>query len=199
MRWRYGLWLLLVSCAVNAQVPQRLLVRDMARYLELGADQLQSLSRLDTEWSAHLAQRAERARLVEAALAQASAARAPDRRRIDEQTRELEALCVQTHERQAELMRQARLLLNGDQLTKLAALEQAFALMPIIQSAQAAHLLAPTLSVAPAGMPDGTVFAEVAFQRAAPALLPGCRPQASRVLREVESSDPAQPVRGPGR
>lgn len=111
----------------------------------------------------------------------------------DQQMAQLASQARQLHERKDEhglrqLCQRSRLLASSfrdklrptftpQQLERLAQLEQAFTLMPIVQSAQSAGLIADRLLTSPEGLPQQQVELEVSWQRVTPPALPGCPAQ----------------------
>jgi hypothetical protein len=150
---------------------ERLFGRDAAAYLGLDVQQQQRARALWAEHLAQMRQLAEQARKLDAARGPAAAKA---------------ALCQQSQAAVARSQEQSRGLLAAPQLAKLAQLEQAYALMPIIESAQAAGWMSDTLAVPPRGMPDGQVETPTTWRRAVPVSLPGCPPAASAVHRELQ-------------
>jgi hypothetical protein len=147
---------LLVAAPLSfAQPAARHLQREVARYLDLSPTQQQQLASVNADWSVQL---------------QALQSQAQSRR----DTAAREALCRVSRQRQAEHQQRTRALLSAEQLARLAALEQAFLLMPVIESAQSASLMPDRLELVPAGLPDGGVVVESNYRRAAAAPLPGC-------------------------
>ena len=121
------------------------------------------------------------------------------------QTRKDEAgllqLCLRSKALANDLRDKLRPMFTPPQLQQLAQLEQAFALMPIVQSAQSAGLVADRLSTAPEGLPQEQVAVEASWRRVVPVPLPGCTMQASEVRSGVvdnrrETSVPASQTKG---
>lgn len=187
-----------VSIAL-AQMPFSLQTRESARFLELSAAQIAQLAQIDSDRAAFMSERVAQAKQIEAALDEEAKRARPGASGLGRRQGELEAICQQSRERDAKAMQQARAVLTAPQLTKLATLEQAFVLMPVIQSAQRAHLLSSTLVDAPTGMPEGTVEVEFAYQRSEPVALPGCRTRYQRVHRGTDLVPPAKQPRNPVR
>lgn len=168
----------------SAQAPTRHLLRDVARYLELRPEQHGRLAEIEAGWQGYLADAHRRA----ASIDQAPAA---------QRAQPAERLCAESRERQQLAERDARALLDAPQRTRLAELERALQLLPVIESAQAAHLLPPQLMLPPAAMPEGQVEVAVRFVRAEPMPLPGCPARSQNTRPGVEPVDPASPRRPP--
>jgi hypothetical protein len=109
-------------------------------------------------------------------------------------TADLADLCARSRARQAELMTQARELLDREQLQRLALLEQAWQLQPKVEAAQALLLLPATQRGAPAGLPQGSVETEFSYRRVAAAVLSGC--PVDRVFPGTEDPKPPNAPRG---
>ena len=150
---------------------ERLLGRDAAAYLELDTQQQQRAQALQLEHQGQMKRLAEQARKRGGEPASAAA---------------MAALCQQSQSAVARWQEQLRGLLAPPQLAKLAQLEQAFALMPIIESAQAAGWMSGTLAAPPRGMPGGQVESLFTWRRAALVPLPGCPAAVTAVHREVQ-------------
>lgn len=93
-------------------------------------------------------------------------------------------LCSEAVEHEASLRRQLRASLEPAQLQRLAQLEQALALMPVVEAAQRTGWLPAQVRTAPPGLPPGAVEVGVRWQRVAVAALPGC--DDTTVRREVD-------------
>lgn len=126
--------------------------------------QLASTKRARDQALLGLAQQAQRSTLARDAKALAS---------ICEQARSIDG------QRRSEL----RTLLAPVQLDRLQLLEQAMSLLPAVESAQAAGLLADSVGVPPLGLPQGQVESAYRWQRVPAPPLPGCA--ASTVRPEV--------------
>ncbi len=167
-----------------AQAPTRHMLRDVARFLELRPEQHGRLAEIESGWQRFLAEATRRAAAIE---------QAPVAQRVQPRER----LCTESRERQQQAERDARALLDTSQRGRLAELERALQLLPVIESAQAAHLLPPQLMLPPAAMPDGQVEVAVRFVRADPLPLPGCPALTQNTRPGVEPVDPASPRRPP--
>lgn len=132
--------------------------REAADYLQLSGEQRSQLGRVRGEHEQQMAGLVRRDRDL--------------RGKRDQQG--LQQLCAESRQAHEGLQGRLRALLSAPQLERLAVLEQAFSLMPIVESAQAAGLVSDRLSTAPAGLPQQQVSVDVSFVRAAPAALPGC-------------------------
>lgn len=148
------------DAASSAQPPValRLQTRDVARYLGLTPEQQSAMNRIHADWSAFIV---EQQRVI--------GGKTPSKTQ-----------CQQSTKRQAESMQAARAVLLPAQLEKLAALEAAFLLMPVIESAQVANLMSNTLTLPPLGMPGGSVELGYAYARVPAVALPGCETSVQR-------------------
>ena len=193
--FRTGAWwvlfiLLAMLSSAAAQVPDRLLARDAVRYLDLNPEQVTALSRIHSSWLAYRAIAAKRAGLFEAQIDIKTKARnaKPDAAMRRQQQAELETICAQSQARRQKTMVEVRALLTPAQVVKLAALEEALTMMPIVQSAESVNLLSGALRGPPMGMPDGTIEVEFNYIRSPVMPLPGCRASPQVVRPGVEPS-----------
>ena len=186
--------LAMLSGVVTAGVPDRLLARDAVRYLELTAEQVTALTSIHAAWLEDRASAALRASRIEAALNVKVKARdaKTDPAVRSQQHAELETICTQSQMRRQKMMVEVRALLKPAQITKLAALEQAFNLMPIVQSAQSVNLLSAALTAPPPGLPQGSVEVEFSYVRSSIVPLPGCVASRQVVHPEVDLNRPRQ-------
>ena len=177
---RLGLGIALVAgslaaaSAWAADPPQRrttLLWREAATFLELTATQRQALDALQVAYSGRLQALRE--------LQAQARAKSPDT-----------GLCQQATAARAEWLAGSRAVLAPAQLARLAQLEAAFALMPVIESAQAAGLLDDRVALPPRGLPDGQASQSVSWLRVPAGTLPGCPAAATTVVPEVERDAP---------
>ena len=83
-------------------------------------------------------------------------------------------LCEQARSIDGQHRGELRLLLAPAQLERLQLLEQAMSLLPAVESAQAAGLLAGSVAVPPLGLPAGQVESDYRWQRVPAPALPGC-------------------------
>ncbi|PTT89807.1 hypothetical protein DBR42_07180 [Pelomonas sp. HMWF004] len=106
------------------------------------------------------------------------------------------ALCQQATAARAEWLAGSRAVLTPPQLARLAQLEAAFLLMPVIESAQAAGLLDDRVALPPRGLPEGRVAQEASWLRVPAAALPGCPAAPTTVAPEVarDAPDAAAPL-----
>ena len=187
--WVLFILLAMLSSAV-AQVPDRLLARDAVRYLDLNPEQVTELSRIHSSWLDYLAIAAKRAGLFDAKIDIKTKARKekPDAAMRRQQHAELETICAQSQARRQKTMVEVRALLNPAQVIKLAALEEALTMMPIVQSAESVNFLSGALRGPPMGMPDGTIEVEFNYIRSPVIPLPGCRATPQVVRPGVELS-----------
>lgn len=166
--------LMLISNLSAAQVPTRLLVRDVARYLDLTAEQVNALTGSQASWLEYSAAATQRAGRLEAEIKALSQRAKPDQSALNKLVLELETICSQSRTGHQQSMNAPRALLKPAQLAKLATLEQALALMPVVEAAQSVNLLPSVLPGPPAGMPEGTVEVEFGYVRST-VTPPGCR------------------------
>ena len=175
MWWLLVPSLVLLSSSTEAQVPERLLARDAVRYFELTAEQVKALTGIHASWLDYCAKATQRASRIETEIDVKAQGEKYDPVVRSQRYAELDSICEQAVTRRRKSMAESRALLKPAQMTKLAALEQALTLMPIIQSAQSVNLLSGILTGPPAGMPDGTLEVEFSYVRSTVVLLPGCR------------------------
>jgi hypothetical protein len=147
---------------------QRLAWRDVADFLGLSPPQRQTLA------ASHAA--------LERALAD-EASRAGNR--------EHPAACRAS--REAVAAHHARLLasLSPTQSRRLADLDRALQLLPVVESAQAAGFLGASVAAAPPGLPAGAASAEFRWRREPAPALPGCPATSTTIHREVDRIDPS--------
>lgn len=146
-------------------------LRELSAFLQLSEQQAQAIGRLRLALAADLQQLARQA--------PAPAGGPPDT--------EPSATCQRALARVAQHRQQALAGLSETQRQQLAQLEQALALMPLVEAAQSAGLVADRLWLPPVGMPAGSVEVEQAWQRVSAPALPGC--QDTRVHRELGLPD----------
>ena len=154
---------------------ERLEWREAARFLDLSDAQMAQVQAARSERERglrKLAQQAERAAGGTDAMA---------------------AICREAGEHEAALRGKVSALLLPSQLARLEQLRQAFQLMPLVESAQAAGLLTDSLNVAPGGLPQGSAEVAVQWQRVPAKPLPGCAD--TTIHREVSTGDDASPRR----
>lgn len=180
------------NSAAIAEMPDRLLARDAIRYLELTAEQVTALTGIHAAWLDYRANAALGAGRIEAALKVKARDTKTDSAVLSQRQAELESICTQSQTRRQKTMVEARALLKPAQISKLAALEQAFNLMPIVQSAQSINLLSGELTGPPAGLPQGSVDVEFGYVRSIAVPLPGCLASRGVVYPEVELKRPRQ-------
>ena len=165
----------------------RLAVRDMAAYLELDQrqqrDMQSQLADFSRQWQdlrrlAQAAQPGSKSSSPEVPLSTVAA-----------------DLCRQSKALQAEQRVRLRRLLTERQVERLMRLEEAFSLLPTIESAQALGLMADDLALPPAGLPTGSVSVATSWRRVSATPLPGCSAE-TRVLKEVELNGAGEPKVG---
>ncbi len=157
-------------------IPNRLLARDAFHYLDLSTEQARTLNTLQASWQSYLAMAGVRAKELETRQALDAKRTPPDAAQSNRSDAELTVVCEKSKARQQQLLQESRAILTPPQLSKLAALEEAYALMPIVQSAQAAGLMPGAMTGPPSGMPGGKLEVEFTYVRASQPPLPGCRP-----------------------
>lgn len=189
--WRFlALSLVLIPNAADAQVPDRLLAREAVRYLELSAEQVKTLTSTNAAWLTYRATAAARAGQLDAEIKVQTRLAKPDQAALKKHHAELATICAQSQTRLQQATVASRASLQPGQLVKLAALEQAYALMPIVESAQRVNLLSSVLAGPPAGMPDGGVEVQFSYVRSAAIALPGCPASKEVVHAELEKVVP---------
>jgi hypothetical protein len=157
----------------------------LIRYLELTPQQVLELARIQTEWSRYLAAKSRRVAQVEGEIRQATLAPVVDPMALGVRYLELEAICRESRETDKKYREQARKLMTPQQVTRLASLEQAYRLLPVIAEADAAKLIdapLPGLNVSMLGAAPSRAY-------------PGCRfgvpaPQTATPNSETEGNEP---------
>jgi len=152
----------------------------LIRYLELTPQQVLELARIQTEWSRYLAAKSRRVAQVESEIRQATQAPVVDPMALGVRYLELEAICRESRDTDRKYREQARKLMTVQQMTRLASLEQAYRLMPVIAEADAAKLVDAPMP----GLNLGLLGAQGA--RA----YPGCRFSAPGPQPATTNSDP---------
>lgn len=155
----------------------------LTKYLDLKADQLLALAQVKIEWQAYLAAKTRRVAQVESEISQITHADMVDAPALGVRYAELEAICREARETDSSLQKKARKTLTDAQRTKLAVLEQAYALLPVIGEADDALLLDAPL--------PGLQMAGVVSAMAARGY-PGCRP-----VQPADSIIPMPDMPGP--
>jgi hypothetical protein len=151
----------------GGQIPGRLPVfPQLTRYLELKPDQIVSLAKINLQWQQYLDTKNRRVAEVEAELRHATLADPVDPYALGVRYAELEAICREARDTDHKLQGDARKLLTPAQLAKIATLEQAYALLPVIGEAGSALLMNAPL--------PGLQMAAIA-SAAASRHYPGCR------------------------
>lgn len=151
--------------------------RDAASFLDLSTTQMAAMRAAHAEYTRELQELSGQAQALgarKAAVPSVTDAANP-------------ALCQRSQALNAAYRTKVRAPLSDAQLKRLAQLEQAMELLPYIESAQAAGLIADRIKLPVVGLPLGTVEADYIWRRQAATPLPGC--PASVVHREVESED----------
>ena len=154
----------------------------LVKYLELTSQQTLELARIELEWQRFLATKARRAAQVEREIRQVTLAEVIDPLALGVRYAELEAICRESRDAERRVREQARKVLNAQQTARLASLEQAYRLLPVIAEADSAHLLdapLPGLNLA-------------AVNPALPRAYPGCRFAAGQTGSGNSAEDPVQ-------
>lgn len=137
----------------------------LIRYLELTPQQVLELARIQSEWSRYLATKSRRVAQVEREIREATLAPVVDPMALGVRYLELEAICRESRDTDRKYHEQARKLLTAQQMSRLASLEQAYRLLPVIAEADAAKLIdapMPGLNLAMLGAASARAY-------------PGCR------------------------
>ncbi|MGQ9915913.1 MAG: hypothetical protein ACUVS7_00715 [Bryobacteraceae bacterium] len=137
----------------------------LVKFLELTSNQILALGRIELEWQRYLAGKARRAAEVEKGIREATLAEVVDPMALGLRYMELEAICRESRDQDRRTRELARKVLNDTQLARIAALEQAYRLLPLVAQADAAHLVD-----APLPGPDPARLGPVAARP-----YPGCR------------------------
>jgi hypothetical protein len=174
--WAGALSALPAWAAEPASRSARLLWREADSFLTLSLAQRQSLQALHEAYDKRLQVLRETER--------------PRAAMPGQHTAPSNALCQQAGRAHADWLAASRGVLTPAQLERLAQLEAAFALLPIIESAQAAGLLDDRLLLPPRGLPEGQVAHAVSWLRVPAAALPGCPPAPTTVMPELERQPP---------
>lgn len=152
----------------------------LSKYLELKPDQVFALGRARIEWQVYLSVKALRVAAVQEEIRQLTEAASVDAPALGVRYAELEAICREARDTDAKTQTALRKSLTDAQRAKLAALEQAYALLPVIAEADTALLINAPL--------PGLRMAATAAARA----YPGCRP-----LPPAADVTPVQLMPGP--
>lgn len=139
------------------QIPIRLWPQ-IVRHLELTPQQILELVQIQVEWGRFLATKSRRAAQVENELRDETLAEVVDPMALGLRYMELEAICRESRDMDRKLHERARRLMTEPQRAKLAVLEQAYRLLPVIVEADAAKLVdapLPGLNVEALGLPAG--------------------------------------------
>lgn len=169
-----------VSCAVPAFAAEasarsdRAAWRDAFSFLGLSATQIEVVRSV----------RADHARALLALTGQAAQLVADKTAAPSDTEARLMKLCQRSQAVDAAQRARLRAPLSEEQLQRLTQLEQALNLLPVIESAQAAGLIADRTRLPLVGLPSGSVEAEYSWRRVAALPLPGC--PSSVLHREVE-------------
>lgn len=117
----------------------------LTRFLELKADQVLELGKLEIEWERYVAAKARRVAQVESELRLITLAPVVDPSALGVRYMELEAICREARDTDKKTQASARKVLTDAQAAKLAVLEQAHSLLPVIGEADFAHLIVAPL------------------------------------------------------
>lgn len=112
----------------------------LVQYLELTPSQIVALGRIELEWQRYLAGKARRVSQVEEEIRDATLSEVVDPMALGLRYMELEAICRESRDTDRRTREAARKVLNDAQLARLAVLEQAYRLLPLVAQADAAHL-----------------------------------------------------------
>lgn len=172
------LWMPAMAADPPSRV-DRLSVQAAAKFLDLTSEQVVRVQAARAEHQRRLGELA------------ADAARAGSGRAA---ATTLATVCAQARESEAAFHGKVAALLSPPQVARLDQLSQAFQLMPLVESAQAAGLLPESLGVPPPGLPQGSAEVAVRWQRIPAKPLPGCAD--TTVLREVATGGDDAPRGG---
>lgn len=150
-----------------AQETARHQTAESMRYLGLDPDQAHRLLDIEAGLASDLAMLEAKARLAPSGVSA--------------------AVCQDAVLLQQRAAAASRRLLSAAQQARLATLEEAYSLMPVIESAQRLNLMKRQLTGPPAPLPQGSVEMDYAYVRVTPRPLPGCSagPQTLRPGTEV--------------
>ncbi|GEM_PF-2396938 len=146
----------------------------LVKYLDLKADQVTALTRLELQYQHYIATKQSRVAEVNKEIRQLTLAQTVDAAGLGVRYAELEAICREARDTGQQTSANARKLMTTDQLAELTTLEQAYALVPVIVQADSIHLIS-------ASLPTGSTT--LATNAAAEARsYPGCKfPNAGQV------------------
>lgn len=167
------------------QMPIRLgIFPQLTKYLNLTTDQVVELAKIEVRWQQYLNAKTRRVGAVDGEIREITQAHSVDAPALGVRYAELEAICREARDTDGKLQVEARKILTDPQRVKLAGLEQAYALLPVVGEADAAHLM-------DAPMPglNMTAIAGVAATKA----YPGCRyvqPQEAVIVPRPLTADP---------
>lgn len=151
----------------------------IGRYLELTPQQVLELVQIQAEWGRFLAAKSRRVAQVESELRDETLAEVLDPLALGLRYLELEAICRESRDMDRKLHERARTLMTEPQRAKLAVLEQAYRLLPVIVEADGAKLVdapLPGLNVTALGLPAET-YPGCRYRAPAPQPQPQPQPQ----------------------
>ncbi|MBI5084912.1 MAG: hypothetical protein HZB13_10000 [Acidobacteria bacterium] len=143
----------------------------LVKYLGLDEKQSTELRRIGSEFDSYLFVKQMRAIQVNVEISAETQRDVVDPMALGARYAELEAICREARDTEKKTQESARKVLNAAQNAKVQVLEQAYALLPVIAEADAAHLMNAPM--------DGSVLTQTSVLRGIPgtgtAGLPGCR------------------------
>jgi hypothetical protein len=124
------------------QMPIRLpIYPQLTKYLNLSTEQVVELARIEVRWQQYINAKTRRVGEVDREIRQITQAPSVDAPALGVRYAELEAICREARDTDNNIQAEARKLLNDAQRAKLTGLEQAYALLPVVGEADAAHLM----------------------------------------------------------
>jgi len=164
---------------MNPIMPGRVPFAQLTQYLSLTPQQIADLLRVNAEFQRFLTQKQTRASVVRREIVVETHRSHVDPMALGLRYMELEAICRESRDREVSIIRAARGLLLPVQVQRLAALEQAVAMLPLAGEAADARVLANEQG---GGM---------ALMMPQPRPLPGCMAPgaAARISATVRAAD----------
>ena len=156
-RWFFALLTVVLAWAQVIPGPDRPLPvfpPELRAYLELTAEQVESFNAINIEYNQRAIRRLTRANQVQEELREWTAKSPLDPMALGARYLELEALRRDALDDQAKTRDKLRVLLNSQQRTRLARLEEASKLRAVVRQAECENLLAPLLAGADAAAPS---------------------------------------------
>jgi hypothetical protein len=177
--------LVLVALSAAAQNPpvERAPFLQLAHYLSLTPPQIADLLRINLDLQRFLSEKQRRVGAVRRELVEETRRPVVDPMALGLRYMELEAICRESREREVAANRAARALLLPPQAQRLAALEQALALLPVAVEAAAANLL---------GDASGGITLSMPGRRPLPGCTAPALPIAAAVLPRNVTEEPAE-------